>query len=157
LGDNDQNLLCVCRPASMNEKDTHAIKEINTTKLPREVQRMIVYKMTTHPSPLDVRPSPSRLTRASRREQWKIRPNAWKIPSAYDVPGRGRRPGPSAMCSSSTCFLAARLSSCPCSCARVDRVHAAASTNMVLLVFSTASFAELVAACLSAWHACDGD
>jgi len=105
----------------MEKTDTDAIQEINTntrsmklcanvyhdesklglyllTKslVPREVQRMIVYKMT--PPPLDVRPSPSsRLMRASRRASSgnSVR-MLGKSRIAYDVPRR--RPGPSAMC-----------------------------------------------------------
>jgi hypothetical protein len=35
---------CVCRPASMNEKDTHAIQEINTTPRSR-VQTYIITRI----------------------------------------------------------------------------------------------------------------
>jgi hypothetical protein len=154
----------------MEKTDTDAIQEINTntrsmklcanvypdesklglyllTKslVPREVQRMIVYKMT--PPPLDVRPKSVVSPHACQpsREQWKLRPDAWKIPDCL------RRAEAASWTERDVLFyvflpLASAVTICPCSSRPLQQY--ASSSNRVLLVFSVTSFAKLVAACL---------
>jgi len=106
----------------MNEKNTHAVPgnqhdeavcKLQTYTMTRvsllvmysspggqarEVQRMIVYKMTHPRLTCDPVRLAARLVATSRREQWKLRPNAWKIPDCLRRAGAASWTGPSAMC-----------------------------------------------------------
>jgi hypothetical protein len=153
----------------MNEKNTHAVPgnqhdeavcKLQTYTMTRvsllvmysspggqarEVQRMIVYKMTHPRLTCDPVRLASRVLPAVASSGNSVR-MLGKSRIAYDVPGR--RPGLDRARCAFLRFLAARLTLLPSARARLDRVQAS-SSNRVLLVFSMTSFAKLVTACLT--------